>query len=91
MRKHYYINRERVEIVTGLFSRSSREIHLGDIRTITVTRKGIAGLLGVGNITFSSSTDTKSEVTFTGVFRPGSLKSMVRRLQREVPGTQAKH
>ncbi|HEX2750570.1 MAG TPA: PH domain-containing protein [Verrucomicrobiales bacterium] len=85
MRIRYVITRGRVEIITGLLTKSSREIPIAEIRAITVAHPGLAGLLGMGSITFSPSPGAP-DITFHGVWFPGRLKSMVRRAQFTPPG-----
>ena len=77
----YFINSARVEVITGLLSRSSRELRIADIRAINVTRTGLTGLLGIGSITFSSAAGAQDDVVFHRIFGASGLKNLVRRLQ----------
>ncbi len=76
----YVITHGRVEIITGLLTKSSREIPIAEIRAITVAHQGLTSLLGMGSITFSPPPGTP-DITFHGVWFPGRLKSRVRRAQ----------
>lgn len=74
----YSISTERVECTHGLISKTSREIRLDDVRAINVVESGLAGLLGVGTIIFSSVGGPKDDVIFTGVRRAHQIKQLVR-------------
>lgn len=77
----YVITSARVEVIEGLLSRSSRELRIADIRAINVTRTGLSGLLGIGNIAFSSAAGAQDDVVFHRVFGATGLKNLVRGLQ----------
>jgi Bacterial PH domain len=77
----YRITTRRVEVERGLLSKSSAEIRIADIRAINVRKSGFAGLLGVGDLMFSSSSGEDEEVVFHRVARAHHLKHRVRRLQ----------
>ncbi len=81
LRTLYLITSTRVEVIKGLLSRSSRELRIADIRAINVTRTGLNGLPGIGNITFSSTAGAQDDVVFHRVFGATGLKNLVRRLQ----------
>lgn len=77
----YLITPRRVEIITGLIAKSSNEVRIEDIRTINVVKKGLPGLLGVGNVEFASSGGGSVEVSFQDVWAANRIKGLVRRLQ----------
>jgi len=77
----YLITTRRVEVITGLIARSSRELRHHDIRSINVERRGLSGLLGIGNIIFSATGGREDDVAFLRVRRTDSLKDLVRKLQ----------
>ncbi len=79
--RHYSISRKRVEIIYGLFVKSSHEVRIGDIRTINVRARGLKGLLGVGNVEFASAGSGSVEVEFRGVRKPHRIKELVRAIQ----------
>ena len=51
----YLVTSRRVEIIHGLITKSSNEVRVKDIRTINVKKSGFKGLLGVGDVEFSSA------------------------------------
>jgi len=88
LRTQYYVTTARVEVISGLLARSSRELRVADIRAINVERRGLIGLLGVGTITFSSAAGSQDDVVFRNVWRPGVLKTLVRKLQDHAPSRE---
>lgn len=76
----YRIRRRRVEIVTGLLARSSREVRIEDIRSINVACRGVSGLFGIGTVDFLTSGDAP-EISFRKVWAARRVKGLVRRLQ----------
>lgn len=80
--KDYLVTEERVEVVWGLIGRSSREVRICDIRSIDVYEKGLKGLIGLGNVDFSSSANAGIEVQFRDIRRAHEVKELVRELQR---------
>lgn len=79
----YIVTPKRVELIWGLFARSSREVRIEDIRTINVKREGISGLLGIGTVEFSSTGDA-IDVEFTDLWAAQRVKALVRELQDEM-------
>ena len=79
----YLVTPRRVEIIYGLITKSSNEVRVKDIRTINVRKRGFKGLLGVGDVEFSSSGGDGSEVVFRDVWAAQSVKALVRELQDE--------
>lgn len=77
----YLITPRRVEIVTGLIAKSSKEVRIEDIRTINVLTPGVRGLFGVGSVEFASSGGSSIEVAFTEVYAAHRIKGLVRRIQ----------
>lgn len=77
----YLVTPKRVEVLTGLLSRSSREVRIADIRSINVVQSGLRSLLGVGSVEFSSAATEGIEVAFRNVRRAHRIKELVRRLQ----------
>ena len=77
----YVVSEKRVEHISGLFYKSSKEARIVDIRAINVTKQGILGLFGVGTVEFATSGSDGDDVTFSNVWRPHKIKSFVRRLQ----------
>ena len=81
----YVVMPRRVEAIHGLVAKDSTEIRVEDIRTINVKRDGLAGLLGVGTVEFSSTGDA-IDVSFGDVWGARRIKKLVRRLQDESEG-----
>jgi hypothetical protein len=82
MHQDYIISSERVEMVWGIFGRSSKEVRIADIRSIDVIQSGFLGLLGIGTVEFSSSGSDGVEVHFKNVRSPHKIKEVVRKLQK---------
>ena len=76
----YTVTPRRVELTWGLFARSSKEVRIEDIRTINVRRSGLAGLLGIGAVEFSSTGDGV-DVEFSDIWAAQRVKLLVRDLQ----------
>lgn len=78
--REYFITEKRVELVTGLIARSSKEVRIADIRAVNVSCEGIAGMIGVGNVDFFTIGDNP-EVSFTDAWAAKEIKTLVRQLQ----------
>lgn len=76
----YHIRERRIEVITGLLARSSREVRIADVRSINVTCRGLSGLFGIGTVDFITSGD-QPEVSFHKVWAARKLKQRIRRLQ----------
>jgi len=76
----YRIANRRIEVVTGLIARSSREVRIEDVRAINVTCRGLTGMFGIGTVEFFTSGDSP-EVSFERVWSARRVKTLVRRLQ----------
>ena len=79
--KLYLITPRRVEIVKGLFAKSSNEVRIEDIRAINVVRTGLLGMIGVGRVEFASSGGQNVEVAFDAMWDAQRVKGLVRRIQ----------
>ncbi len=77
----YRVTTRRVEVQRGLISKSSQEIRIPDIRAINVRKSGFAGVLGVGDLSFSSATGGEEDVVFRQTPGAHRLKNRVRLLQ----------
>ena len=80
--RDYLVTDERVEVVWGIIGRSSKEVRIQDIRAIDVHERGLAGLLGIGTVDFSSAGNAGVEVQFHQIRKAHSVKELVRDLQR---------
>ncbi len=77
----YLVTTRRVEVITGILSRSSNEVKVSDIRSINVVKKGLLGYLGIGTVEFSSAGGDGIEVRFQNISGTQSVKESVRHLQ----------
>jgi len=77
----YRVSTTKVAIEYGIWIKSSNEIRICDIRSINITRRGLAGLAGVGNLEFSSAATDRAEVVFAGITDPENVRQIVSKLQ----------
>ena len=77
----YRVTTRRVEVQRGLLSKSSQEIRIPDIRAINVRKSGLSGFLGVGDLSFSSSSGGEEDVVFPQAAGAHRIKNRVRQLQ----------
>jgi len=82
--REYFITEKRVELVTGLIARSSKEVRIADIRAVNISCRGIPGMIGVGTVDFFTIGD-RPEVSFTQAWAAKEIKALVRRLQDSTP------
>lgn len=80
-KRKYIVTNKRVKVEFGLFSKSSNEIRIRDIRNVNVVKKGIGGLFGIGSLEFSSSGGSGIEVAFTAISNAEEVKKMVYLMQ----------
>ncbi len=78
--RQYTITNRRVEVITGLIAKSSKEALIDDIRAINVVRRGIPGMLGIGTVEFNTTGD-EPEVVFRDVWAAKEVKALVRKIQ----------
>ena len=76
----YLVTRRRIELIVGLFARSSNEVRITDIRAINVSCSGFSGLLGIGTVDFFTAGDSP-EISFQKIWAAKQLKELIRRLQ----------
>jgi membrane protein YdbS with pleckstrin-like domain len=72
----YTITNKRVSLENGIFTKSSRELRIQDIRSIAAH----INFLGYGNLEFSSASD-EVDVTFTAVSGAAKVRDLVKKLQ----------
>ncbi len=80
-RRLYRVTNRKVEIQTGLVVKSSNEIRVKDIRSINVTKHGIAGFIGIGSVEFSSAATDRAEVIFVNIPGADRVRNLVTDLQ----------
>jgi membrane protein YdbS with pleckstrin-like domain len=73
----YEVTTRRVSVQTGIFTRSSRELRIGDIRSIGAR----ANLFGIGQLEFSTAARADAEVVFWGLRHVEKVRDLVKRLQ----------
>ena len=74
------VTNRRVSVEKGIFSRSSRELRIQDIRSIAAR----ANLFGIGDIEFSSAAQADAEVVFRGLSNTAAVRDLVKQLQNEI-------
>jgi membrane protein YdbS with pleckstrin-like domain len=77
----YIVTNRKVEVQTGLIVKNSNEIRVKDIRSINVTKHGLAGFIGVGSVEFSSAATDRAEVIFLNIAGANRVRDMVTNLQ----------
>ena len=80
---NYYVTRARAEVVRGDIAKSSNEVRMSDIRRIDVDKKGLLGLLNVGDVKLSSAGTGGFDVVFANVRAGHHIKKVLRRVQKE--------
>ncbi len=73
----FRVTSRRVSVEQGLFTRSSRELRIADIRSIAAR----ANLFGIGDIEFSTAARADAEVAFWGLRHVGRVRDLVKQLQ----------
>jgi membrane protein YdbS with pleckstrin-like domain len=76
-RTRYRVTSRRVSVETGIFTRSSRELRIEDIRSIAAR----ANMFGIGDIEFSTAARDDAEVTFLGLSHIERVRDLVKQLQ----------
>jgi uncharacterized membrane protein YdbT with pleckstrin-like domain len=80
----YVVTNRTLSAEVGLFSRTSNEIRIVDIRGISVRRTFIDRIVKTGDVAFSSAAGDSEEVVFSAVSDPESVKRLVNDLQDEL-------
>lgn len=80
-RQLYIVTNRKVEIQTGLIVKSSNEIRVKDIRSMNVTKHGLAGFIGIGSVEFSSAATDRAEVIFVNIAHADNVRDLVTNLQ----------
>lgn len=79
--RRYQVTNSRVIVQRGRFVKDSNEIRVQDIRSINVTKRGLGGFIGIGNVEFSSAATDDAEVTFVRIANADEVRDLVRKLQ----------
>ncbi len=80
-RRLYLISNKRAEIITGLISKSTREIRIQDIKAVQVERHGLEGLLGVCDLILSASSGSEDDLHFNKIRKGRKVRNLIRRHQ----------
>jgi len=80
-RQLYIVTNRKVEVQTGLVVKDSNEIRVKDIRSINVTKHGLAGFIGIGSVEFSSAATDRAEVIFLNIAGANRVRDLVTNLQ----------
>ena len=73
----YEVTNRRISVRAGVFTRSSRELRIADIRSIADR----ANLFGIGDIEFSTAARADAEVVFWGITGVSTVRDLVKQLQ----------
>jgi len=73
----YLVTNRRVSVEAGIFTRSSRELRIADIRAIGA-RKNI---FGYGQVDFSTAARDYAEVVFWAIPAPDRVRDLVKQMQ----------
>lgn len=77
----YKVTTWRVSTRTGIFLTNTSEIRIQDIRVVNVTRHGLSGLFGVGDLEMGSTGADGIEVVFQDISEAEDVKELVNRLR----------
>ena len=80
-RQLYIVTNRKVEVQTGVIVKNSNEIRVKDIRSINVTKHGLAGFIGIGSVEFSSAATDRAEVIFVNIAGANRVRDLVTNLQ----------
>ena len=72
---------KRVKTEFGLFSKSTKEVLIRDIKSVNVIRKGISGIAGIGTLEFSSAGGAGVEISFEAIENAQNIKAIINDLQ----------
>lgn len=80
-RRTYTVTTKRVIMEAGFLSKNSDEVRIKDVRSINLRRSGFLGLLGIGDLEFSSAAADQAEITFHAVPGVERVRELVRKHQ----------
>ncbi len=83
--RKYTVTNRRVSVEYGIISKQSTELRVQDIRSINLTTSGVAGLLGIGRLEFSSAASDDADVVFWNTPGAEKIRDLVRSLQSAAP------
>jgi membrane protein YdbS with pleckstrin-like domain len=77
IRYRYEITTERAMSRTGIFSQSTSEVRLDDIRNVVLERSFSDRLLGLGSVALSTAGQAGMEITFRSIPSPRSVVDLI--------------
>ncbi|MGH8091948.1 MAG: PH domain-containing protein [Chthoniobacterales bacterium] len=80
-RRKYAVTNKRVSAEFGILNKRSNEVRIQDIRSINLRKNGITGLLGIGDVEFSSAATDDADVIFWNTPGAEKARDLVRSLQ----------
>lgn len=80
-RRVYIVTNRKVIFQSGLLARSTNEVRIKDVRSINVSKQGVAGILGVGSVEFSSAASDRAEIIFANIAEADRVRDLVREIQ----------
>ena len=80
-RRSYIVTPTKIITEWGLFAKSSNEIRIKDVRSINMVKPGLLGIMGIGDLEFSSSASDKAEIVFKTIAHATAVRDLVRQHQ----------
>jgi uncharacterized membrane protein YdbT with pleckstrin-like domain len=81
-RRTYTVTPTKVIIEQGLLAKNSDEVRIQDIRSIAMKKSFLAGLVGIGDLEFSSAAAADAEIIFRSVADVETVRDLVRSRQQ---------
>jgi uncharacterized membrane protein YdbT with pleckstrin-like domain len=88
-RRTYTVTTIKVVAEWGLFAKSSDEVRVQDIRSISVRRRGLVGLFGVGDVEFATAAVADGAIVFREVSGATRVRDLVRKCQLHEPANRS--
>jgi uncharacterized membrane protein YdbT with pleckstrin-like domain len=80
-RRTYTVTPTKVIVEWGLVAKNSDEVRIKDIRSISVRRSGLLGLMGIGDVEFASAAADQAEIIFRSISDAAGVRDRVRGYQ----------
>lgn len=77
------VHRDRVVIVRGILSKATKEIFIGDIRSIDVQQTLLQRILNLGDITITTVGRAETPNQIDGLPNPMAVKDLIIKLRKE--------
>ena len=85
-RRTYVVTPTKVIAEQGIWSRTSDEVRIQDIRSIAMRKTGFLALVGVGDLEFSSAASADAEICFRCIAGVEAVRDVVRQRQEKHSG-----